>query len=102
MWVKLTTIEQLESLHEGAMIAIYPLQGAPRTTFDGTDHDQVSQRLLSENDKQAKMIHTTSLQRKEEARTVTSARMGSMILGDGYVGYVDIIEQGVWWVQEGF
>lgn len=102
MWVKITSIEQAEALHAGSLVAIFPLQGAPVETFSEEDPDQVSHRLVSENDKQAKMIHTTSLQRKEEARTVTSAGMGSMMLGTGYIGYAEIVEHGNWWMQQGF
>lgn len=102
MWVKITSIDQVAALHAGSMIAIHPLQGAPRDTFDDTDPDQVSHRLVAENDAEEKMINTTPLQRKEEARTVTGAGMGSMMLGSGYVGYVDMIEQGVWWMQKGY
>ncbi|MCB0696519.1 MAG: hypothetical protein KDC07_04095 [Chitinophagaceae bacterium] len=101
MWIKITALEQLEALHEGSLVAIYPLQGAPRAEFDDSDPDQVAQRLVSENDKNTKMIHTTSLQRKEEAHTITSSGMGSMILGSGYVNYADIIEAGIWWIQQG-
>lgn len=102
MWVKITSIQQLESLHEGSTIAIYPIQGAPSQTFDDSDPDQVSHKLVSENDKEAKLIHITSLQRKDEARTVTSSSMGSMILGTGDVGYADILEHGNWWIQQGY
>lgn len=102
MWVKITSIEQIEKLHEGSLVAIHPMQGPPRDKFDDSDADQVSQRLIAENDRDAKMLHTTSLQRKEEARTITSASMGSMILGMGDITYADMIEQGVWWIQEGF
>lgn len=102
MWVKITSLEQLESLHPGSLVAIHPLQGPPRDSFDDSDQDQVAQRLVAENDKDAKMIHTTSLQRKEESRTITSASMGNMILGSGDVAYADVIEQGVWWLQQGF
>jgi|GEM_PF-2145812 len=101
MWTKITSIEQLEALHEGSLVAIYPLQGAPRATFDDSDPDQVSQRLVAQNDIADKMINTTVLQRKEEAHTITSSGMGSMILGSGYISYVDVIEHGTWWVQQG-
>lgn len=101
MWVKISTIEQLEKLHEGALVSIYPVQGAPKDEYDGSDPDQAISRLVAENDVKAKMIHMAPLQRKEEARTVTSGSMGSMILDAGHKSYVDIIEQGVWWVQEG-
>lgn len=102
MWTKVTNIEQLESLHEGSMIAIHPLQGHPKDDFDESDMDQVSHRLVAENDKKAKMISTTALQRKEQARTITSGSMGHMILDAGYMSYADMIEQGVWWVQQGY
>ncbi len=101
MWVKITSLEQLEQLHAGSLIAIHPLQGAPTDTFDDTDRDQVAHRLVSENDPTGKMILTTPLQRKEEARTVTSARMGNLMLGDGHMDYADILEHGTWWVQQG-
>lgn len=102
MWVKITSIEQLEPLHEGAMVAIYPLQGHAKESFDESDPDQVAHRLVADNDVKAKMISTTSLQRKEEARTVTSGRMGSMVLGNGYLSYADVIEQGTFWIQQGY
>lgn len=101
MWTKITSIEQLEALHEGSLVAIYPLQGAPKSVFDDSDPDQVSQRLVAQNDTEEKMINTTSLQRKEESHTITSSGMGSMMLGSGYINYVDIIEHGTWWVQGG-
>lgn len=101
MWTKITSIEQLEALHEGSLVAIYPLQGAPKAIFDDSDPDQVSQRLVAQNDREEKVINTTSLQRKEEAHTITSSGMGSMLLGSGYINYVDVIEHAVWWVQEG-
>lgn len=102
MWVKITSIEQLETLHEGSPVSIHPLQGPPRETFDDSDPDQVSHRLVAENDVKAKMICTTALQRKELAKTVTSSSMGSMMLGTGYVNYADIIEHANWWVQQGY
>lgn len=102
MWTKVTKIEQLELLHEGSMIAIHPLQGHSRDTFDESDIDQVSHRLVAQNDKKDKMISTAPLQRKEQARTITSGSMGHMMLDGGYVSYADMIEQGVWWVQEGY
>lgn len=102
MWIKITTIEQLQTLHEGSMVAIHPLQGPPRPIFDDSDRDQVSQRLVSENDTDAKMICTTTLQRKEAANTVTSRGMGNMMLADGYMGYTDVIERGNWWIQQGY
>lgn len=102
MWTKITSIEQLETLHDGAMIAIYPLQGHSKDSFSESDPDQVAHRLVADNDTNAKMISSTSLQRKEEARTVTSGRMGSMMLGNGYLSYADVIEMGNWWVQQGF
>ncbi|HYD21684.1 MAG TPA: hypothetical protein VEB40_09440 [Flavipsychrobacter sp.] len=101
MWVKITSIEQLERLHAGSLIAIHPLQGAPTETFDDSDPDQVSHRLVAENDTRDKMILTAPLQRKEEARTVTSARMGNLMLGDGHIDYADILEHGTWWIQQG-
>ena len=101
MWVKITSIEQLEQLHEGSLVSIYPVQGAPKDEYDGSDPDQAKSRLVAENDPKNKMIHMAQLQRKDEARTVTSGSMGSMILDSGHKNYVDIIEQGVWWVQEG-
>ncbi len=102
MWTKITTIEQLEALHEGSVVAIHPLQGHPNEVFDDSDPDQVSQRLVADNDRKKHMIHMSNLQRKEHARTVTSSSMGSMILDSGYKNYADIIEQGVWWIQQGF
>lgn len=101
MWVKVTNLEQLAALQTGSPIAIHPLQGPPRDTFDESDADQVSQRLVSVNDTQNKVLTTISLQRKEEARTVTSASMGSMMLGSGEVSYAEIIEYGNWWIPQG-
>lgn len=102
MWVKITSFEQLEQLHEGSSIAIHPLQGYQRDTFDDSDLDQVSHRLVAENDPKGKMICTTALQRKEQSRTVTSSSMGSMMLSTGYINYADIVEHGTWWVQQGY
>lgn len=102
MWTKITSISQLEALHEGSMIAIHPLQGPPRTTFDDSDIDQVAHRLVAENDTKAKMISTAPLQRKEQVHTIGSGSMGHMMLDAGYISYADVIEHGVWWVQQGF
>lgn len=102
MWVKINSMEQLESLHEGSMIAVHPLQGPPRDAFDDSDPDQVSHRLVAENDIKARMVSTAPLQRKEQARTVTSGSMGHMILDSGYLSYADMIEQGIWWIQKGY
>lgn len=102
MWVKITTIQQLEQLHEGSLIAVHPLQGPRTEVFDDSDPDQVAHRLVAENDSTTRMILTAPLQRKEEARTVTSARMGNLMLGDGHIDYADILEHGTWWIQQGF
>lgn len=101
MWIKVTSLEQLAALQIGSPIAIHPLQGPPRDTFDESDADQVSHRLVSANDAQSKVLTTISLQRKEEARTVTSASMGSMMLGSGEMSYADAIEHGTWWIPSG-
>jgi len=100
MWVKITSIEQLASLHEGSMIAIYPLQGAPGDSFDESDPEQVSHRLVSENYIEENMLSTTALQRKDEAFTATG--IGGIMFSPGGISYVDIIEQGTWWMQQGY
>lgn len=102
MWVKITSIEQLASLHEGSMVAIYPLQGAPSDSFDESDPEQVSHRLVSENYVEENMLTTTALQRKDEARILTPAGMGGIMFSPGGISYVDIIEQGAWWMQQGY
>lgn len=101
MWIKITSIEQLESLYPGSLIAIYPLQGPQKDVFDESDAREVAQRLVAENDPEAKMIHTISLQRKEELHTISSAGMGNLLLDSGDVTYADIIEQGAWWIPQG-
>ena len=101
MWVKITSIEQLASLHEGSMVAIYPLQGAPGDTFDESDPEQVSHRLVSENYVEENMLTTTALQREDEVRKLTTTGIGDIIFSPGGISYVDIIKQGTWWIPQG-
>ncbi|MCB0699410.1 MAG: hypothetical protein H6551_12530 [Chitinophagales bacterium] len=100
MWHKIESVQQLEQLHEGSLIVLYPLHGEHRDELDESDATNIVQRLVSVNDKENAQLIMSSLQRKEEQHTIGSARMGSLVLDRGYVPYAQLIEEGVWWVME--
>lgn len=99
-WQKIRTIEQLEKLHEGSLVALYPLHGGHKEEFDEADASNIVQRLISVNEVENAQLIMSTLQRKEESHTITSARMGSLVLDRGYISYARLIEEGVWWMPE--
>lgn len=98
MWTKITTIEQLRNLSEGAIIYKYPLQGPAKEEFNEADRQSISLRPVKFNNRVMGSLRISLIPNFVEFSRRTSLPQEIVCVGEIHKKYDEIIEEGVYWI----
>lgn len=97
MWKKVISKEQLASLQTGDALVKYPLKGGIEESFDAADPDNISPRVVSDNNGASLRLGFLFSDRQNDP----ILGMYKSVFGPIEMSYEEIIAKRVWWVFEG-
>jgi hypothetical protein len=95
MWHKITKPDQLTTLEAGENIIKYPVSGEPAADFNDANPDNISLRVVTQNDPLSKMIAISI--RPSSVKYNAILGIGGVVFGPVEKSYDAIIAEGMWW-----
>jgi len=96
MWIKITISDQLKALQPGDNIIKYPIAGAPLDSFDEANPDNVSVRVVTQNDPASELLSISLT--PSEIRYDAILGVSGFVFGPIRKHYKDVLDEGLWWV----
>ncbi len=95
MWHKITTTAQLTTLEAGENIIKYPVSGEPAADFNDANPDNISLRVVTQNDPLNEILAITVMPSSVKYDAILG--FGGIVFGPVQKSYDALITEGVWW-----
>jgi hypothetical protein len=95
MWKKITATTQLTALQAGENIIKYPISGASVSNFEDANPDNISLRVITQNDPLNETLDITV--RPSTVKYDAILGLGGVVFGPVKKSYDAIIKEGLWW-----
>ncbi len=95
MWHRITTTAQLATLEAGENIVKYPVSGGPAADFSEANPDNISLRVITQNDPLSETLAITVVPSKVKYDAILG--IGGVVFGPVEKSYNTIIAEGTWW-----
>jgi hypothetical protein len=96
MWIKVSNIEQLQSLELGRTLLKYPITGEPVDNLDVSDRENISVRIVTRNEPNLESIDISFIPSQIDHHII--AGLDNIILGPMHKDYRDIVEENKYWL----
>ncbi len=96
MWHKITTAAQLTTLETGENIIKYPVSGGPAADFNDANPDNISLRVVTQNDPVTATLDIAVVPSKVKYDAVLG--IGGVVFGPVQKSYEEVVAENVWWV----
>lgn len=98
MWQKITSLDQLLDIDEGSIVAIYPLGGHPRDSFDRSEAGLFLHGLIVENDRMMQKVDLSLLNGMPTSADMCVDEHGEMMINSTSKTYTEVVSEGLWWM----
>ena len=97
MWTKITTNEQLAAILVNTIVVKYPVFGEPVDNFDGANAENVSPRVVANNNVPGQVLDLRFI--PEQVGVDLVIGLAPLIAGPIHKRYRDIIAESIWWIN---